>query len=81
VAARIWAQAASCFFFASAATMVSSFYRNSAASAAWRASSVAIGGGVAEHREAAQSPEMKQKERGRQTPRVWEKRKQKKPRL
>jgi hypothetical protein len=46
VAARTRARAASYFFFMVVATMVLSFYRNSATSAAWLASSVAIGGGV-----------------------------------
>jgi hypothetical protein len=53
VVARTWARAASYFFVSAAATMVSSFYRNSTASAAWRASSMAIEGGVTVHREAA----------------------------
>jgi hypothetical protein len=63
---------ATSYFFVSvaAATMASSFCQNSAASIAWRASSVAIEGGVATYRVAVRSPEMQRKKRGRQTPRV-----------
>jgi hypothetical protein len=78
VAAWTWARAALYFFFASAVTMSSSFYRNSVALVAWRASSVAIGCGFTVHREHARLPEMQWKERWRQTPRVWEKWKRKK---
>jgi hypothetical protein len=64
VAARTRARAASYFFFMSAmvVTMASSFCQNWAASAAWRASSVA--------KEAARSPKMQRKERERHAPRV-----------
>jgi hypothetical protein len=55
VAARTRIRVTSYFFFTSATmtTMASSFYWNSVASAGWRASSVAIGGDVVAHREAA----------------------------